>query len=232
MNKLDDILCFSGGLDSFIAWHYLGKPPTVYFYTRLPHCEKELRFVTHITEGEVIIDHSLDFSSEKEIYIPHRNLLFASRASVYAQKVWIAGIKDDNVEDKTEEAFDSMTYCLSYIGKEPVVVDSPFWGKTKTQICKWFLQHKMTEHNKQEIGDMLNYLSISCYSGSSDACHMCESCFRKSCAMFNAGMESFFNNESMVEEYKNKALNENYVKERNEDIIRYAEWYMDGIKPL
>lgn len=224
---MNDILCFSGGLDSYIAWHYLGKPPTIYFDTRLPHCAKELEMVTHITEGKVIIDHSLDFSSEKEIYIPHRNMLFASRASVYGDRVWIAGVKDDMVEDKTENAFNLMSICLSTIGKKNVTVDSPFWSMTKTDICKWYIKHE--KRNGKKLGEIeynLANKSISCYLNGTAPCYMCKSCFRKACAMYNSGLGYCFINGDMVKEYYNKALNENYIRQRNEDICRFAEWYL------
>lgn len=213
---MSEILCMSGGLDSVIAWYYLGKPPVVYFDTGLPFCEKELAAVRSIVGGNFIIDKSLNFSNEKEIHIPHRNLLFASRASNYADIVYMAGLKDDMVEDKTLEAFEDMSCVISKIGKKTVTVRSPFWDMTKTDICKWF---KGANDNAEQI---LRYLSVSCYAGSSEPCYECESCFRKACAMHNAGMKSRFDNRAMVEDYWRKAREDEYIRERNADIIKYA----------
>jgi len=223
MSRQKEILCLSGGLDSVIAWYYLGKPPTVYFHTNLPHCDKELHCVQRLTGMDTIIDKSLDFSSEKEIYIPHRNLLFASRASVYAKKVWIAGLKDDMVEDKNEDAFSMMSLCLSTVGKETVFVESPFWQKTKTDIVMWF-KHKYSD--SMDVDRLLNEMSISCYGGGDKPCYQCESCFRKACAMFNAGLSYKFDNFAMIKEYRVKALQNKYVMSRNLDIIKFTNMYI------
>ncbi len=229
--KHKEILCLSGGLDSFIAWHYLGKPPTVYFYTKQVHSDKEWACIWNITKGkDTIFDTSLDFSLTRDIYIPHRNLLFASRASAYADKIWIAGTKDDMVEDKTPSAFALMGACLSAIGKDNgVVVDSPFWDMTKTDVCEWYIKH-VYEYNRYRAEDSLNKESISCYAGGTKPCYKCESCFRKACAMFNAGMDCIFLNTAMVIDYDQKALLGKYITERNDDIIRYSEWYKHSHK--
>ncbi len=224
--KYKEILCLSGGLDSYIAWHYLGKPPTIYFDTRQPHCQKEFDYVNSIS-NDTILDHSLNFAKHEDIYIPHRNLLFASRASVYAKKVWIIGLKDDMVEDKTRNAFAIMSSCLTAVSKEHVIVDSPFWDMTKTDICEWYIKH-VYECNRYRAENALNEKSISCYAGGDKPCYKCKSCFRKACAMYNAGMDCTFLNTTMVVDYLQEAYLGKYITERNNDIIRYGRSYMNS----
>lgn len=218
-----EILCLSGGIDSFVAWHYLNKPQSIYFHTGLPHCEKELKIVHEMTNGSVLYDTSLNFSKEKDVYIPHRNLLFASRASRYAEKVWIVGVKDDMVEDKTENAFNLMSLCLSTIGKEPVTVDSPFWDMTKTEVIRWYMDN--IENDSGAAERVLNTQSISCYSGGDKPCYACESCFRKACAMQNAGLHCYFNNDDMVIKYMAKAKFGAYILQRNAEILKFGKEY-------
>jgi 7-cyano-7-deazaguanine synthase in queuosine biosynthesis len=222
---MNEILCYSGGLDSYIAYHYLKKPKCIYFHTKQAHSDKELEYVL-ANVADIIVDHSLDFSKEENIYVPHRNLLFASRASVHAEKVWIAGLADDCVEDKTSQAFTAMSEVLSAIGKTQVMVDSPFWGMTKTEICKWFIEFWSGDIKTTEAELLSN--SISCYSGSVGPCGTCSSCYRKSCAMFNAGMgdEIKFKNTFMVLRYFKKAINGEYISSRNKDILQFTEFYL------
>ena len=52
-NKM--ILLFSGGIDSFVAYHYLGKPKTVYFDLGTPYTGKEIKVITcHLGNGASI----------------------------------------------------------------------------------------------------------------------------------------------------------------------------------
>jgi 7-cyano-7-deazaguanine synthase in queuosine biosynthesis len=208
------ILCLSGGMDSVIAWYWLNKPECIFFHTGLSYSDMEVEAI-HRIGIPCTVDHSLDFSNEANIYIPHRNLLFASRASATgAYEVVIAGLKDDKVEDKT---FKIMSHCLSCIGKKPVLVTSPFWEFTKEQICKWFMG------NVPRAGEILA-LSISCYNGiNRKPCCECESCFRKACALYSVGIMEEFHNKGMMYDYRERALRGAYEKTRCESIIRYVD---------
>ena len=42
------ILLFSGGIDSFIAYHYLKEPRTLYLDLGTPYTKKEIEFVKKI----------------------------------------------------------------------------------------------------------------------------------------------------------------------------------------
>lgn len=219
--KSAGILCVSGGLDSIIAWYYLGKPECIFFRTNVKSNEREFQAVSRlIPPGSLIVDTSLNFSQHKAIYIPHRNLLFASRASVHNDLVWIAGLKDDDVEDKTDSAFMLMSDTLTKIGKRPVNVKSPFWDFTKADIIEW---------GKKNIldFDLICNISVSCYAGglNLEPCCKCEACFRKACAMYNAGLPYKFDNGLMVQEYMEKALRRKYVTERCLDILCFAHHY-------
>lgn len=217
MAKFDKILCMSGGMDSVIAWYYLGKPPCIFFNTKLPYSSTEYRAIENLGIP-CIVDHSLDFSQEKEIYIPHRNLLFASRASVYANNVYIAGLKDDCVEDKNPASFELMSYVLTEIGKEPVKVLSPFWEMTKANIVEWAIS------NVYDYGDLFKK-SISCYNPvNGKPCYACPSCFRKACSLHDNGVIYPFKNEQLLYEYWEKAEANYYIPERNATIKRFMEF--------
>ena len=73
------ILLFSGGVDSYVAWYYLGKPKTVYFNVQSRYSRRELGVVKRLIP-DTIIDNSLNFSDREvgdKAYIPFRNLILA-----------------------------------------------------------------------------------------------------------------------------------------------------------
>jgi len=210
------ILCFSGGIDSLIAWHYLGKPKSVFF-----HCTDystiELSSALRLNQG-IIIDRSLSLSKIQEgdnAYIPHRNLLFASIASNYGSTVVIAGLKDDMVEDKNPKAFNLMSEVLSATSKKDINVLSPFWGMTKAEIVAWFLA------NVPDAKAMLG-ISVSCYAGEAN-CGMCPSCFRKACALWENDIKTHFRDDLLMRHYYNRALQWKYDEARCRSIIKFVQ---------
>ena len=59
------ILLFSAGLDSFPAWHYLGRPPALYFDIRHHFREQELAAVNDLAgrcQMDLTISTELDLS--------------------------------------------------------------------------------------------------------------------------------------------------------------------------
>ena len=111
---MKDILCVSGGLDSYVAWHYLDKPTAIFFNAQHRYAEKEEKVVNELFP-DLIVDESLVLTENEvgeKAYIHCRNLLFAIQASHYLPDeggtVWMAGLKDDVVGDKSPEAFKLM----------------------------------------------------------------------------------------------------------------------------
>ena len=113
--KFDRILLFSGGIDSFCAYHYLQKPAILYFDLQTKYAQKEMKRVLEIVP-ETIIDTSLDLDTREQegtAYVPFRNLLLAAQAVHYADVVYIVGVKDDQVSDKNKQIFKKMSIILS-----------------------------------------------------------------------------------------------------------------------
>jgi 7-cyano-7-deazaguanine synthase in queuosine biosynthesis len=211
----------SGGLDSVAGWYFLDKPKCVFFDTKVPSSYKE-RVAILSLEIPSIIDTTFDFSGIKGVYIPHRNLLFASAASKYGNEVVICGLEDDMVIDKTQEAFLAASTCLSTLSTKEVVVTSPFWDKTKAEVVQWMLDN---------VPDAENVIrtSVSCYSGHYGECGWCEACFRKACAMYSCGLVMPFGNKEMVKEYFRKAYDGVYIPSRCESIKKFANYLRVGM---
>src|SRR5574340_966486 len=214
------ILLFSGGIDSFIAYHYLQKPRTLYFNLGTPYSEKALRVVQKLIP-ETIIDNSLNLGDRQigdKAYIPFRNLILACMAYKYDDRIIIAGVKDDMVSDKNEVAFGLFSLLLSQLENKSVKVVSPFWDMTKEDCVRWYLKQGGS------IQSLLD--TISCYSDeNTNYCGKCPSCFRKWCALSINGIHPPFFNRKLMLEYYNQAKAGLYIEERNKSIIRCVEAY-------
>lgn len=214
------ILLFSGGIDSYVAYHYLEKPRTVYFDLRSRYAMKELKVVQDLIPS-TIIDMSLDLHDREygeKAYIPFRNLLLAAMAVKYSDIVVIAGLKDDQVSDKNVDAFLKMSSLLSELEGREIHVLSPFWERTKEQVVGWYIDHV------GPVEDLLR--TVSCYSpGERIYCGACPSCFRKWTALRSNGLSIDFYNNELMDEYYEAALQGKYISERNSAIIREIDGY-------
>lgn len=225
--KSDKILLFSGGLDSYIAWHYLGKPPTVYFHLGTPYSGKEIKVIKELIP-ETKVEYILQLGDRQigaNAYIPYRNLHLALLANKYADTIIIAGLKDDMVNDKNEEIFMKFSMLMSDMMQRKIRVESPFWEMTKEQVVRWYLQQGLP------VGDLQN--TISCYTDTifSNQCWVCPACFRKWCALkANKVPVPPFENIPLIQDYLARAKAGIYEPERNATIIQVVADYLQGIQ--
>ena len=219
--KVKRILLFSGGIDSYIAWHYLGKPPTLYFGLNSRYSERELITIRELVP-KTILDISLDLRSREQgekAYIPFRNLLLAAQAVHYSDNIIIAGVKDDMVRDKNEKAFEAMSSILSELEQRHITITSPFWEMTKEQIVKWYID------NVGPGTDLLQ--TFSCYKRKAEKnyCAQCPACFRKWNALWRNGVELVFEGKELMQEYYTAAGNGKYIEERCFSILEAIDDY-------
>ncbi|MEU7802540.1 7-cyano-7-deazaguanine synthase [Micromonospora arborensis] len=182
---MKQILLFSAGLDSFPAWHYLGKPPTLYFDSGHYGRKQEIETVRTIAarhEMDLEISNEIDLArraTPQGDLIPFRNVLFAMLATFRADVVWCVGVKGDHTADKSPEAFARMSEMLTAFAGRPIRVDSPFWDMTKSEIVAWFLDAGLP------VDDLLSTFSCATPGTALTHCGRCPSCLRRWIALTN-----------------------------------------------
>ena len=125
-SQLDrEVLLFSGGIDSLIAYHYLDFPQPLYVMMGHKYEAKELNcienlklIIPRLKDIEYYSNNLSKFELKDNAYIPFRNLHLALNASHYGNKIYMAGVKGDDVPDKTPNAFDVMSHTLNFIKKK------------------------------------------------------------------------------------------------------------------
>jgi 7-cyano-7-deazaguanine synthase in queuosine biosynthesis len=198
----------SGGLDSTLAWHHVKTRPTddapdsftlpVFINYGQPYVGKEWTACDSIFRDEDLQYLEVDLGLDNEAsnsFIPTRNLLLAClvNAKYKPDEIYIAGLKDDVVEDKNPQAFEEMSKILTAQSRKPVKVLSPFWHLTKGQIVAQWLRESRPD---------LLYKTISCYDPvHASFCGNCPACFRWFVAMESNGLRTFDLDEKIILEY-------------------------------
>jgi 7-cyano-7-deazaguanine synthase in queuosine biosynthesis len=169
------ILLASGGIDSYVAWHYLDKPPILFVNYGQPYYGIEYEAIKTLYPPEVISCVSLNGLpplDRRKIHVPVRNLMLASLALRYSDDIALGGVKDEQCGDKSPSAFKQISALFSKQEGREITIYSPIWHFTKSQAVGDFVsKHGIEQLNK----------TVSCYS--QELCNDCESCFRRFVAL-------------------------------------------------
>ena len=226
MERYKSVLLYSGGVDSFVAYHYLGMPKCVYFDLNSKYSQREINFIHDqepARDSRLKIDTSLSFLGALEegenAYIPFRNLYLAMTAvAKYSDKVYIAGVKDDKVSDQGRGVHEIWSAHLSQLEGRTIEVSSPFYDMTKADVVQWYVKG----FNKLSL---LN--TVSCFAeGNATAiyCGNCNACFRKAVALFSVGLKLPFYNKTIIDHYSKSIGTGHYDKQREENMEKYINW--------
>lgn len=196
----NEVLLFSGGLDSVAAWHLLNKPKALYVELGHRYQDREL---ASIERSGIPVKRTgrlfLGDCEQADAHIPFRNLAFALVAAMEADTIYTVALKGEGSRDKSKKFFRDTSKLLSHIAGRKIVYTAPFAHLTKTALVSKYVERGF------DVQTLLN--STSCYAATfSDGytgCGECMACFRRWVAMTLNG------------------ISENYVKNP-------AEW--DGIK--
>lgn len=225
-----EVLCFSGGTDSLIAWHYLNFPQPLYVMMGHRYQTKEINCIGQLKKLIPKLNNVIYYSGPElgrfevgdNAYIPRRNLMLALCGSYFGNKIYIAGVKGDKVEDKNESVFSIMSFAMNSIKKqnEPTIkIESPFWQMTKTNIIKWFLDN----YPKAYVEKVLK-TSVSCYDETTmGSCGNCFSCARKWLSLESANIQSYWWFEKDIRNFKGLYDYIDKIKKGHYDIQRANE---------
>ena len=198
----------SGGIDSYImSQQFEGK--NVYIDFGQKYAEQEKTALDKLGVEYDVIKFECGFKNN-DIYINNRNLCLASIvAMTYSpDKIYIAGLKDDNCIDKTEFEFKVMSDTISRYCTKSIAIESPYWHKTKADIIQEFKE-------KEKLID-----TFSCYNPKKDrACGDCPACLRRVIALETCGVNTGV-------ELSDRIINEYISKIHNYDSDRMSRFFI------
>lgn len=186
MDKLDQVLMYSGGLDSTIAWEFLGRPQRV--YCDLGH-RYEAREEERLPSG-VVIDRTVNLGVTElpDATIPARNLYLALVGARYANRVWLVVQEDEKSTPDRSRAFlqTASRFLSDLLGRE-IVVDTPFGEMDKTDMVGWWLAQGFPPETLQT--------AWTCYRPAMSGpepqeCGGCSACIRKFIALDLQGVDT------------------------------------------
>ena len=183
------MLCFSGGLDSLIAWYIAEKPACLYVKLGHRYEMKELSAVKRLTARNsmsMMIDASVPCYGrvweKDDDEIPNRNFLLAMLAVNHGADVVLMAFNRGEVNnpsnDRSPEFMAQASMVLSHMAGRKITVSSPVLNMTKTMAVSWFI----SRFDPKILLD-----TVSCFSptsiGTVKHCGECSSCFRKFIAL-------------------------------------------------
>lgn len=228
-------ICYSGGLDSLVAYYYAMKVKKykkedillIHFNIGQPYEKKELKVIKSLDIPCEIMNIPLcntkfNTNITKENYIiPGRNLVFASVCAGYAERVWIVGLLNEDhhlMYDKNSNFFRLATLMCSQAVGAPTVVETPFGLMTKTDLFalakKWNILDKVEK-------------TTSCYDEKELRCGTCSLCVKRAVAGRVSGVYEKFSKEPfecdeckrLEKAYQEALLKKDFSHYRKERII-------------
>lgn len=193
----NDILLFSGGMDSYMMWHLLDKPRAAYVMIEAPYELAELDALARLETVDPDLDitripgPAVGLYEEGDGHIPYRNLLFAVTVAAVLQPsaIYLGALAGETSRDKSGKFLANTSRLLSYTEQRPVRLVAPFRHLTKTQLLRRFL----VDH--EHLIPILRQ-TRSCYRPTPGGlgCGCCMACFRRWVAMYHNGIEESYVN--------------------------------------
>jgi len=224
---MSEILMLSSGLDSLIAFFYLGEPKCVHC-TNLSRYSWRERQVVERFRRELGIDTKivnldwLEKFEEPDATIPARNLILASVGAYFGDTIYLVAQRgEQDIPDRSPKFFAATSQLLSTLHQRPKVVDPVFGDKTKCDMVEWALENGVSEELLQ--------MSYSCFRGLAERCGECKACARMSVALdYNSILpDDFFAKDiwewSGWQEYKVNLLAGRYEERRTQQTLQVLQ---------
>jgi 7-cyano-7-deazaguanine synthase len=186
-----EILLCGGGIDSFVAWHYLGKPQALYFDLGDRNRDQEYRALDTLARRHgirLVVSRELDLGAWElqDGVIPMRQLHLATLACHRADTVWCVALKGNYGADKSSPAFERLSKLISEVAGRDIRIDSPFRDMTKTEVVRWYVDQSLP------VDALTSTHSCMTPRGASLHCGRCAGCVCRWVALANNGIEAKF----------------------------------------
>ena len=215
------ILLFSGGMDSYIGWHFLNKPKTLYVDLGHRYAVHEVDMVKKLVP-DTVIDTRLNLAEfeAKDANIPLRNAFLTMVASYYDDNIALVVQKGElNIPDRSVHFFNEFGRMLTYLWGKRVTLTTPFFTMTKTEMVRWYVDKGL------DIDVLLS--TRSCYSPGDVPCGNCAACFRRWVALINNGLSEEYEND--ITKYDEIPYYVEAMKKGKYDFVRARET-LDALK--
>lgn len=225
-NPHQHVLLYSGGLDSYIAYHYLEAQgyAVIPLYAQLGHRYETQEYMAlkrtqPFLNAEIQLDNRvlLGDVEEANANIPMRNSFLAHIGALYGGNIWLTIQKGEmNIPDRSPEFLTQLSSLLSHLQGHTIRVRTPFSHMTKTDMVSWYL-----EQNLPLDGLLATH---SCYSPvGTQPCGKCGACFRRFVSMSLNGIEEKYISDpwttKLAKEYLEKGETGFYGEARDKNIL-------------
>jgi len=215
---IEKVLLYSGGMDSYIAWKYLGEPQTLYCNIGHRYSRFEMNVIAR-TVPWTIVESSVGLGrwEESNANIPMRNAFLCMLGAYYANEVVLVCQKEEmDMPDRSPYFFTAMSDWLSFLNGRDIQVTNPFPDMTKTQMVEWYVRSGFP------IDTLLS--TRSCYSLEEKACGNCGACFRRWVALINNNLREEYvtpvEKSNVLQDYLKRLEEGKYGELRREETYR------------
>ena len=227
MSNLEErVLMYSGGMDSVIAWHLLGKPPCVYAMIEHRYQANELRAIHHQSgifpglDVRLIRGPDLSGFETDDAHIPGRNMYLAAIGSLFANKVYLVfQMGERELPDRSSLFLLDTARALSTSMGHAIHVDGVFPNHTKAMMVR-----ELADQSGKEKATRIIRASWSCYVSGALQCGHCAACLRRYIALRCNGISEEYAADPrrgpLVEKYLERAHRREIHYKRAEEIIQ------------
>ena len=191
-------IMYSSGLDSLISYHWAKahdlNPICIWVDLGHPYSTKErdvIEKLKNIVPNIIILDFKTLYPAIQtrltNQIIPSRNLLLATIGAMFSDTVYINALDGEQLgkeHDKSERFFQDTTNLLSFLNEffqAKTTIMTPFATMSKTETVTWALNNGIPKEHL--------LATTSCYSGSTNKCGKCLTCFKRWTAFYLNGIE-------------------------------------------
>ena len=221
---MKDVVLFSGGMDSLIAWEIVGRPAALYVDLGHKYAAVEWQRCQEIIADTQYFDLKT-IGSQFEMpnaEIPLRNLYLAMvAANLGYDRIWLSVQRNEmNIPDRTPEFFSMASALLTDLKGKPISVRTPVGEIDKVEMVEWYVEHGKDVDALKRTWACYQPVTVDDHQ---EHCGDCPACFRRFVAMkLNGIVEDWHHkvpNTQTANEYKLRAQAGEYPEDRARQIL-------------